>query len=109
MKIADTSFKVLQNCCINSFDDHIPINVSHIYAKPNTFFNDRGGGGLLISYRHIFSLCLTFLTEVMSHKIIQHNKFCLNKYLCIDNQVQDKEIMRKVFNQITTDDVFLKC
>ena len=66
------------------------------------------GGVLLISYRHIFSR-LIFLTEVMSHKIIQHNEFCLNKYLCIDNQVQDKEIIRKVFNQITTDDVFLKC
>ena len=66
------------------------------------------GGVLLISYRHIFSR-LIFLTEVMPHKIIQHNEFCLNKYLCIDNQVQDKEIIRKVFNQITTDDVFLKC
>ena len=27
----------------------------------------------------------------MRHQIIQHNKFCLNKYLLIENQVQEKE------------------
>ena len=32
----------------------------------------------------------------MRHKIIQHNKFCLNKYLCTENQVQEEETMRKV-------------
>ena len=27
----------------------------------------------------------------MRHQIIQHNKFCLNKYLCIKNQMQEEE------------------
>ena len=27
----------------------------------------------------------------MRHQIIQHNKFCLNKYLRIENQVQEEE------------------
>ena len=27
----------------------------------------------------------------MRHQIIQHNKFCLNKYLWIENQVQEEE------------------
>ena len=27
---------------------------------------------------------------------IQDNKFCLNKYLCIENQVQEKETVKKV-------------
>ena len=27
----------------------------------------------------------------MRHQIIQHNKFCLNKYLLIENQVQEEE------------------
>ena len=34
----------------------------------------------------------------MHHQIIQHNKFCLNKYLRIENQVQEEKTMRKVFN-----------
>ena len=29
----------------------------------------------------------------MRHPIIQHNKFCLNKYLLIQNQVQEEETM----------------
>ena len=27
----------------------------------------------------------------MCHQIIQHNKFCLNKYLLNENQVQEEE------------------
>ena len=27
----------------------------------------------------------------MHHQIIQHNKFCLNKYLLIENQMQEEE------------------
>ena len=27
----------------------------------------------------------------MRHQIIHHNKFCLNKYLLIENQVQEEE------------------
>ena len=27
----------------------------------------------------------------MRHQIIPHNKFCLNKYLLIENQVQEEE------------------
>ena len=27
----------------------------------------------------------------MYHQIIQHNKFCLNKYLLLQNQVQKEE------------------
>ena len=41
-----------------------------------------------------------FLTGAMCHQIIQHNKFCLNKYLCIENQVEEEEKMGKVFNSI---------
>ena len=33
----------------------------------------------------------------MRHKIIQHNKICLSKYLYTENQVQEEETMRKVF------------
>ena len=29
----------------------------------------------------------------MRHQIIQHNKFCLNKYFLIENQVQEEETM----------------
>ena len=29
----------------------------------------------------------------MRHQIIQHNKFCLNNYLLIENQVQEEEAM----------------
>ena len=36
----------------------------------------------------------------MRHQIIQHNKFCLNKYLCIENQMQEEETMTKDFNLI---------
>ena len=31
----------------------------------------------------------------MRHKIIQHNKFCSNKYLWQENQVQEEEIIWK--------------
>ena len=27
----------------------------------------------------------------MHHQIIQHNKFCLNKYLLIESQMQEEE------------------
>ena len=33
----------------------------------------------------------------MRHEIIQHIKFCLNKYLLIENQVQQEETMWKVY------------
>ena len=36
----------------------------------------------------------------MRHQIIQHNKFCLNKYLSIENQVQEEESMWKVYKLI---------
>ena len=29
----------------------------------------------------------------MRHQIIQHNTFCLNKYLLVENQVQEEETM----------------
>ena len=29
----------------------------------------------------------------MRHQVIQHNKFCLNKYLCTENQVEEEETM----------------
>ena len=29
----------------------------------------------------------------MHHQIIQHNRFCLNKYLLIENQVQEEQTM----------------
>ena len=29
----------------------------------------------------------------MRHQIIQHNKFCLNKYLLTENEVQEEENM----------------
>ena len=35
----------------------------------------------------------------MRHQIIQHKKFCLNKYLLIDNQVQEEENVK----------MFIKC
>ena len=33
----------------------------------------------------------------MRHQIIQHIKFCLNKCLLIENQVQQEETMWKVY------------
>ena len=30
----------------------------------------------------------------MGHQIIQHNKFCLNKYLSIENQMQEEETVK---------------
>ena len=33
----------------------------------------------------------------MRHQVIQHNKFCLNKYLLIESQVQEEETMWKVY------------
>ena len=33
----------------------------------------------------------------MCHQIIQHSKTCLNKYLLIENQVEEEETMRKVY------------
>ena len=37
----------------------------------------------------------------MRHQIVQRDKFCSNKYLRIENQVQEEEeAMRKVFNLI---------
>ena len=34
----------------------------------------------------------------MPHQVIQHNEFKTNKYLCRENQVQEKETVRKVSN-----------
>ena len=34
-----------------------------------------------------------FLSSGMRHQIIQWNKFCLNKYLLIENQVQEENTM----------------
>ena len=36
----------------------------------------------------------------MPHEIIQHNKFCLNKYLLIEDQVQEEVTMQKVCKPI---------
>ena len=36
----------------------------------------------------------------MLDQIIQNNKFYLNKYLCIENQMQEEETTRKIFNLI---------
>ena len=36
----------------------------------------------------------------MRHQIIHHNKFCLNKYLLIENQVQEEKTMWKVYKLI---------
>ena len=36
----------------------------------------------------------------MRHQVIQHNKFCLNKYLCTENQVEEEETMWKVYKLI---------
>ena len=36
----------------------------------------------------------------MRHQIIQHNTFCLNKYLLIENQVQEEETMWKIYKLI---------
>ena len=36
----------------------------------------------------------------MCHQIIQHSKFCLNKYLLIENQVEEEETVRKVYKLI---------
>ena len=41
-----------------------------------------------------------FLTKDMHPQIIQHNKFCSNKYLCVEGQVQEEEMERKVLNLI---------
>ena len=45
-----------------------------------------------------------FLAKAIRHQIIQHNKFCLNKDLCTENQEQEEEAMRKVFNLICCDE-----
>ena len=33
----------------------------------------------------------------MCHQIIQHYKFCLNKYLLVENQVQEEDTMSKIY------------
>ena len=33
----------------------------------------------------------------MRHQAIQHNKLCSNKYLCIENELQEKENDEKYF------------
>ena len=53
----------------------------------------------------------TFHREVFSNlnntsQVIQHNKICLNKYLCIENQVKEEEAMKKVFYLIYCCDEF---
>ena len=42
----------------------------------------------------------------MPHQITQRNKFFLNNYLCTENQVQEEETVRKVFNLISCCDDF---
>ena len=42
----------------------------------------------------------------MLHQIIQGIKFRSNKYLCAEDQVQEEETMRKVFNLIQCCDKF---
>ena len=32
----------------------------------------------------------------MRHQINQHNKFCLNKYLSLENQVQGEDYMKSL-------------
>ena len=44
-----------------------------------------GSAGLREPHTFFFGL-----TRAMRHEIIQHNKFCLNKDLCIENQVQEE-------------------
>ena len=34
----------------------------------------------------------------MATQIIQHNKFCLNKYLLMENQLQEERTTEKVVN-----------
>ena len=46
---------------------------------------------------------MSFIREIFSnlrmrHQIIHHNKSCSNKYLCIENQVQEEETTKNVFN-----------
>ena len=36
----------------------------------------------------------------MRHQIVQHDEFCLNKYLYTEKQVREEETMGKGFNQI---------
>ena len=49
----------------------------------------------------VYALYTKFVqTRAMRPQIIQHNKYCLRKYLCKENQVQEEETMRKVFNLI---------
>ena len=33
----------------------------------------------------------------MRHQIVQHKKFCLGKYLLIENQVKEEKTMQKVY------------
>ena len=47
-----------------------------------------------------------FLTRAMLHQIAQRKKFCLHKYLSIENDVQEEETMGKVFNLILCCDEF---
>ena len=36
----------------------------------------------------------------MRHQIILHNKFCLNKYVLIENQIQEEDTVRKVYKVV---------
>ena len=36
----------------------------------------------------------------MCHHIIQYNKFCLNKHMCVEDQVQGKETMKKFLGAV---------
>ena len=52
----------------------------------------------------------------MRHQIILHNKLCLNKYVLIENQIQEEDTVRKVYKVVrccdklkqVKDDVFCK-
>ena len=51
-------------------------------------------------YLFVVKLYVFFSNLPMRHQIIQHNKFCLKEYLLIENQVQEKETMCKVYQLI---------
>ena len=39
----------------------------------------------------------------MCHQIIQHNKFCLNKHMCVEDQMQEKQTMKKLLGAVRMD------
>ena len=56
--------------------------------------SESGGVVLVLHYAkkyHVSFIEEIFLTLELRHSIIQHNKFCPNKYFRIANQVQKEE------------------